>query len=575
VRNRDRLAIAGITVWGLLLAFWLARAYFLHPADRIHDNHESYTYSGRLVEFRDLLAAGYVWPQWCTHFRGGLGAPYFSYYQPGFFYAASLVPWSVAASRALGLAVCAFALLGYLSMYGLVSQRFGRLSGWLGASALLLSVYAATEIYVRGGLSEFAAMMTLPAALWALAGWLQHKHVRYLAWLAASAAALITLHPAVALVGFMVLALGLAGFTCLTRQIRPAMAAAVALGLGVGLAAFYWFPVFFEWDLVSAEAAFAGFYSYRHHFVDPLRLLGPYQRQGIIPFSLGLITAALLIFNTLVLLLRGRKMTAWQRRQLAFCLLGIVVFVLLMSRASAPLWASIPILGRLQFPWRILTVVTVLAAAVCGSMAPWKAETARAMVVGSAVLLMWGLSWRYTEYHIDPIARNFRSVEQLARTHFAPDLSDEWLPRGAEADIPEQDRLRPSVTGDCRVGQFERAQGRLRCHVRARGPSSVTLPHYYFPVGWKARLAGRPVELTADSRGLMRVELREGTDAWLEIRFARTPARSWGILLSAVSLLAAVVVLILPATRQSAKQLRLCPTALSCVHRASAGFSEL
>ena len=39
-------------------------------------------------------------------------------------------------------------------------------SGWLAASLLLLSVYPATEIYIRGDLSEFCAMMLIPPALW-------------------------------------------------------------------------------------------------------------------------------------------------------------------------------------------------------------------------------------------------------------------------------------------------------------------------------------------------------------------------------------------------------------------------
>ena len=69
-------------------------------------------------------------------------------------------------------AVVLLAWLGYTAMLFLVRRWFGALSGALAASLLLLSVYACTEIYVRGDLTEFAAMMLLPVGLCALAAWI-------------------------------------------------------------------------------------------------------------------------------------------------------------------------------------------------------------------------------------------------------------------------------------------------------------------------------------------------------------------------------------------------------------------
>ena len=562
VNRPNRLLAAGLILWGAALALWLGRVYFLHPAERSHENHERNTYAGRLIEFRDLLARGDLSPQWCGHFRGGLGSPYFGYYQPGFFYAAGLVPWQVPPVRALGAAVAAFAMLGYLGMLGLVGRRFGTLSGWLAATALLTSVYAGTEIYVRGDLSELAAMMTLPAALWALAGWLEQGRVRHAVCLALAGGALIVLHPIVALLGYglMGLAVGVFALMGLAKGLplpegegncwRRAAGAVAALGAGIGLAAFYWMPVFFELDLVQSDRAFVGFYHYASHFVDPRDLFGLYSRTGTIPLALGVLPLLLAALNAAVLIARWGEATPPQRRLLLFALGAAALYVLLMTRASAPVWDWCPPLQRLQFPWRILSVVAVLVAAAAGAMLPWTTDRIGGGRVALLVLALATLSWMYTAYQLDPDARVPEGTGPLAAQDFAPDLRDEWLPRGATRDIPLADRRGPTAGPGCRVEDFQRGQGRLSGHVRANRPSWIILPHYHFPVGWRAELDGLPVPLGSDPRGLMRIDLPEGTDAMLEIGFSRTPMRRWGLIVSASTLLVGIGLTVAVARRR-------------------------
>lgn len=531
----------GVLVWGVFLAAWLGRVYFLHPPERIHENHEAFTYAGRLVEFRDLLAAGYLSPEWCSHFRGGLGAPYFGYYQPGFFYAAAVVPWNVPPVRALGVTVVAFALVGYLGMFALVARRFGAANGWLAASALLTSVYAGTEIVIRGDLAEFSGMMLLPGLLGALLGWLEEGRLGRLALLWLIAACLILVHPLVAMLGFMLLAMATVAFGLPAENRQRIVPAVAALGLAVGMTSFYWLPLFLQWDLVCGDRAFEGFYHWSEHFVGPLALLGRYDRGTLIPFSVGPMLVLLVAIGALSHARWGDAVgDVPQRRWLVFLLVALAIFSLLMTRGSTWLWMWLTPLQRLQFPWRILSLVSVLAAAAAGALPRWGSEKLRTAAVALIVLVLWGLSIQYTAYRLDPSLRAPADVEQLAGLHFAPDLRNEWLPRGAVAEIPLQQRAQPRPAPGCRVQEFVRQQGHLRCLVRVEGDSHVVLPHYFFPVGWQATLDGRPVKLASDDRGLMRVDLPRGTDATLVVAFSPTPARRLGLGISAISLLASV-----------------------------------
>lgn len=541
VNRTNRWVIAGLIVWGAALALWLARPYFLLPADQSHENHETNTYAGRLIEFRDLLAHGHLSPQWCGDFRGGLGAPYFGYYQPGFFYAASLVPWHVPPIRALGITVAAFALLGYLGMLGLVGRRFGWLSGWLAGTALCTSIYVCSEVAIRGDLSELAAMMTLPATLWALVEWLEGGRARWAVGLAAGAAALVLLHPVVALLGYGLLAVATAGYAAAQRRIARPLTALASLAAGAGLAAFYWMPVLLEMDLVQAERAFTGFYHYANHFVDPRKLVEPYSRRdGPVPLSLGLLWLGLAVANTAALALRWNEATTPQRRLLLLTVLASVPCVFLMTPASAPIWAILVPLQRIQFPWRILSVLSVLLAVAAGAMLPWTHERLRRMVVGAMVVAMTLSSCAFTAYTLDDEARVPDNAAAIARQYFAPDLRNEWLPRGAEATIDAADRQAPLAGPGCTVEDFQRGQGRLTCRVHARRDTWVVLPHYAFPAGWTARLGGEPIPIAADRRGLMRFELPAGTDALLEVTASYTPARRWGWIVAAATLLAGV-----------------------------------
>lgn len=563
---------SGLVLWGAVLAFWLARGFLLPPADTFFANHEADTYVGRLVEFRDLLAAGQWSPQWCSDFRSGLGAPYFSYYQPGFFYLAALLPGSLPAVRGLGIAVALVALLGYASLLWLVGRRFGWFAGCVAGSALLLSNYVGSEVYIRGDFTELAAMMLVPAALAALDRVLTGDGVSAPCLLALSTAALIITHPAVALIGvpllslLAVLALAVAGrqppaenpeYATSRSRRRKALAAIGALALGIGLAAFYWAPVFMEWRLVGNDQAFTGFYHYRHHFVPPTALVGPYDRSTIIPFTFGPVLLLLAGVNLVRMWLNHCRTTTEQRQAASLALPGLLLCVFLMSPASAWVWEHAPLLYRLQFPWRILSVGTTLLAVLAGATLPFSRPGWQAAWALAAILALSAYSPKYTRYEPEAYRAVPKTTAELRATHFAPDLRDEWLPRGATASIDASWAQGPRPTTGCRVDAFERGQGWLACRVRTDGPASVTLPHYYFPAGFQVTFASSTVTPRSDPQGLMQIDLPANAEGLLVARFTRTPARRWGLTLSAASLL------ILAAATAVAGRRR--PTKLHCV----------
>jgi hypothetical protein len=312
------------------------------------------------------------------------------------------------------------------------------------------------------------------------------------------------------------------------RVPRRAAAALAALLAGGGLAAFFWVPAALEWDLVHGDRAAINLYAYFFHFVDPWTLVFE-ARQGHTPAKIPRLVLALIGAASVALVVRRRSVSAAQWRLVAVLWLMMAVSAFMMGSASRPVWDVLPFLHRIQFPWRLMVVVNVVAAALSGCT-PAFARTLAALAIGMSV---------WTSLGSNPLPWSYPIVETRADIliFFArPDAVDEWLPRDArafkEGEGPWQPRCDPP---ECRVRGFERAPGRLRFEVTTPVAASVTLPHYFFPVGWRATRDGAPVPLERTDEGLMRVPVPAGAGV-VDVTFTTTPMRRLGVAVSATTL---------------------------------------
>jgi hypothetical protein len=518
----------GTALSGAALATVLTWRYFTYPPGMMHVNHEGASYVLRLVEFADCLRAGTPFPQWAGDFRGGLGEPYFGYYQPGFFYLASAFTPFLSPTAALGAALWVLSLAGFLATAALVRARFGAAAGLLAGSALLLSPYPRVELYVRGDLSEYAGMMMLPAALYVLVSWFESPGSR--TWFAVPLAsgALVLLHPVVGMVGYAVLALTTIWYAVALRAWRRGAAAAGMLLLGIGMAAFYWLPVALEWSLARGSGIANGIFYYARSFIRASQLLGLNGRPAHIPVSLEPVVPSLALLGTVLVAVRPGEPRAARRRLVALLWVIAAAAVFLMTEASRPVWEAFPLLQILQFPWRLLVVVTVATAILAGCQPVWP------RVVAAAGLA--GLIWFVLGLKAGPLVpyEPVRTGADIRAVHFAPDMVDEWLPQGARSFRRGPFPREPACTPACEhASVVERGPGWFRVRVTAERGAVVVLPHYYFPVGWRVTLDGAPIEMGKDSDGLMQIVVQPVRDGMLEARFLGTPMRKRGIAVSA------------------------------------------
>jgi hypothetical protein len=545
VTRVQRFSMLATILLGVLIAAGTTRLFFAVPPTDIHVNHESNTYIYRLIDFRESLATGHYFPQWSTYMHGGLGGPYFSYYQPGFFYLASAMPHQLPALKAIGLAVALLLFTGFLGMWRLVGARFGSAAGILAGALFVLSTYASTEIWVRGDFAELTAMMLMPLQMGALLWWRGSRNFLSLAALSLATGALVISHAPVAFVTLLLIgAYIFIEDVVIGRSLRNAVLSGLPILGGVLLAAFYWFPIVLEWNLVQPELAFAGLYGYSNHFIGLGELAGQSAASpALVPVALGL-PMLLSIALLAVFMLARRQTLSEQQRELVRLLLCLTLgSTLLLLRVSEPLWQLIPLLPKIQFPWRILTLLTL---GLSGLGAVWVLGAGKLQSIAVGLLLAL-LVWSYPNksLRVESFPLPARPAD-LAQMNYAPDRENEWVPRGARTFpvlLPQAPGYPPNPyreiatsATDCQADGFERSQSRLVVDIDASPGCVVTLPHYYFPVGWTASLAGREIPIE-NQEGRMALRFPDGARGNVVLIFGHTPARRAGLWVSFLTLI--------------------------------------
>jgi hypothetical protein len=225
----------------------------------------------------------------------------------------------------------------------------------------------------------------------------------------------------------------------------------------------------------------------------------------------------------------------------------------LMTPSSLPLWDHLPLLNRIQFPWRILSLVSIALAGLIGTglayigSTPLRRFISAIMLASLALPLLMSRSPKlFPDKYPDDAAA-------IVDRYFAPDIANEWLPRGATAfDANAGERTPVVVEGDgsCSVSEFVLGQNVMTFEITASGPATVRLPHYGFPLGWQLEAINRQGEpqtlagaLDADSDGLMLVRLDQPLDGTVSVRWHTTQLKLIGAALSLGALLVTLLLL--------------------------------
>ena len=501
--------------------------------------------------FSDQLWAGNLYPQWLLDMNSGLGSPTFYFYGPVSYYITSLfflvLPYHGYGWLQVGLSAALASVGSGLAVYLWLRQHSSRRAACIAAMLYTWLPYHLRIDHVeRFAFAEYWGFVWMPLSLYFVTR-LVAGHRRSIAGLAVTYALLLMTHPPTALLFGGVPFLYACALTFDARKYKPLVEVAVGMVLGASLAAIYLLPALRTQSSASISEMVVGdvFYANNFLFVTLPGVPGPAQHwfQG----WLAQMTKLTLVTGSIIALLAFAGLYG-PRRPERILWSGMVGFSLLMMHPlSTPLWRAIPLLQKVQFPWRFHILVTLATAAMIAyaidaipgvQMQPW-----RSIAFGLAMLLV-GIDGLYTLRIIRwDLVHGVRIHESdLVRDY--PEYRTRWTPLDVYTPerVKEMGAVTPPVKTISGQGQAQLQTWSLngiKIGSDATSDLQVQVKQFYYPT-WTATLEnGDRCATSASPAGLLVISIPAGHhEVNLKIK-----AVGPGLLGQRISLIAAMVTL--------------------------------
>lgn len=479
--------------------------------------------------------------RWVPDLGGLYGYPIFNYYAPLPYYFGELV--YMLSNNLIFSSKVMFGVsfvLSYIFMYLFAREFWGKLGGSLSAIFYTFVPYHALDFYVRGAMGEMWGLAFLPLVFYALTRLLKYPNIKYLILSSVSTAFLITSHNLSTMMFMPVILFWILIFSIKKGSKKFLLYSFLSLLLGVMLAGFYLFPMFFEKNLVHVETTTYGYFSFTEHFKGlrklfldtswgwgaSVREVPGGERDGI-SFQIGWVH---LFCWVLVLVLFIRKQMRGEDTGILikFSTAVILLSIFLIHPKSDPVWKFIEPMKYFQFPWRFLMLIAFFISFISGSIFTASSlDKIRKAAWIILIILVVGINF----FHFRPEKFIYTTDEkllsgenwdrQIKRSIF------DYLPIYAKEPPAElADKRYEILTGDGQVTDYRQGSNWFLFKIDIERHTIIRLSQYYFP-DWRIFVNGKQAlfEYKNNSLGLMTLILGKGNYS-VEGKLYDTPVRS-------------------------------------------------
>lgn len=552
---------------GLIVLSLVATAgiLFTHLLRGLPDAHDLPDHVAMATQFREGLSEGHLYPRWNGSFNFGLGEPTGVFYPPGLPGLVGLVSLvsRIEVLTALYIVLFALTVIGMWGMYTLTRRVAGRGTGILACAVFGLAPFRAFELHAAGLLSAYSAGCFVPWLLGALvdtstrAASSRGRTVTALRiGFAYGAIALFNL-PCAVLTAYLVCFWALVE-TVMVWSFRPLLTTALGGVLGFLLASVYLLPAIVEMqDIVVPHSV--GEPLFRSNFVFQFEgsWMGPglwsvFARMASFQAALLVIAVVAVCWRLYALYLEDREVprvaSVWLRMLIVFGSTSLF----LATPLSSWFWERLPVLQRVDLPWRLLDGLAVPAAAVFAAVigaflaGSRQRRWVRLAATGGILIITFSLLYNF---QVAIASMNDRlpdsRAENLEQAFYR--RPGYFLPRGASDPRLLRDRpLVEVLSPDSRVEILEWTGSRRRLRVSSDVLARFLLRTYHFP-GWTAEVTTGPEPRDArvakdPASGLLSVETPPG-EREVVVSFGLTLIRMLAMAASALTILAVASIL--------------------------------
>ena len=513
-------------------------------------SYDGRTHVLRLGALQRAVAEGVFLPRWLGEMQLGHGYPLFLFYPIGGYYLALLPALAgLPLDYAFNLALAAVILIAAAGAWFLGRDVFhgNSLAALVAAVAYTFAPYLLVNVYLRGALPEALGQALLPWVVWTgrrVAT--KPQPASYALLMASLLAGLMLTHSLLLMlfVPYLLIYLGILWWQA-GRSRRTLGWLASALAVAAGVSAFFWLPMLANRQYLTD----AGYHMAQlgwlpdnvwtwQNFLD-WRLF--YEHTNVHPAQLGLLQAGLALGG---FILARRRDGEW----LFFCVAAFVSCLLIGSWAL-PFWLSSDVLAAVQFPWRLLSLVSLSCAMLTGGLVCWPQPVRHQRMLGlvavaTVTLIVAVQSPRGLEFYpqmgnaLGAASLAAHEVEKGVLTADAASSVQEFRPRWSLVDAAQAKTvfaaIRPSqqATNPATIGDLSTGPGVLAMQVQAPVTTTLRFQDYYYPSWRITGPAGSALPTYASGElGLLTVDLPPGRYR-LEKRWSAPPWAQAGTVLT-------------------------------------------
>lgn len=533
---------------------------------RLIDTHDLWMHLFIMPQFDKVLRSGVIYPRWMPDINSGYGLLYMIYYPPGFYYLTSAVHTVVDDWIHTAFVVSSLALAGSgMALYFLARTFYSKPASAIAAVFYMLIPFHMLDLYWRGALPQFVGYCFLPMVIYFAFRLGREGRARYYAGLGLTFGLYLLTHLPVTVMLAYALAFYALVWSFRERDFRITLRIAGGVFLGLLLGAIYWLPATLE-----AKHTYENF-SLRYPYDESYITLLPIK-EGIPYFTFWKLLndvfaahAVALVVPIIVLLFAVPRSSASEKSaphlsksnpELGSHCWSPTSMWMVMGVATVFMCTSFSIyvsklLPRIQVAvpaWRWLapaSAFTALLVAACvdrlgkGSQLSWRRLWGHRVLLGGAIALAVWVSVHGI------IVGSFSNPTYHPKADVITELIEpNFTPKAASRPEELPDTPQVLITPEGGSSEIISWQPQYRhVAVKSEVPSVVRLKTYNFP-GWTARIDGQAAPISSDPDGVQTIAVPPGIHR-IEVSFNNTPARTAGLLLFGMALVAIPALIVL------------------------------
>ena len=527
-----------LTIMVTAVALFFPTLFFGIPS-----GHDFEFHMNSWMEVLSQWRLGILYPRWAALAHFGYGEARFIFYPPvSWMLGAALgsfLPWTIVPAVYEWIALT----LSGCSMFLLARRFMPRRDATFAAALYAANPYHIVIVYWRSAFAELLVGALLPLLLLVLLRSEKNDRTEVLSLSLIVAAAWLTNVPAAVMLTYS-LALMLVVAAVVRRSTRPLAIGALAVFLGLALAAFYVVPVLYELKWVEIAQALSPGVRPQDNFIFTSLNYPDHDRFNMLISLLSLAEIILLAFF-------GFLSRPWRTRAPEFWWMltaWSAACVLLLSSVSLVLYRFLPEMRYVQLPLRWLLCLNVgFALLVTMASRRWLVRALACLAMLAVLAFVW--------HRVQPPwwddAGDIAEMQDHQEDSSGYEGIDEYVPNGADVYEIKKDARRVSFEGNgasrIRITRWEPESKAFSAN--ATQPGKLVLKLFNYPA-WRIEVNGHLVQTgMLQGTGQMVIPVGAG-DNQVHVTFARTRDREIGGLISFATVI--LILVLIPFNRRSA-----------------------